>query len=158
MLGFHPQRGIALTFPQMAQRTLHLPDELAARMLMAASRAYPNECCGLIEGADAADGLRATALHEAKNIADDPRRRFLIDPQVQFDLMRRLRGAGTRIIGCFHSHPDGEAAPSATDRAEAYENEFLYLIAGGSPDVFTLKAYLFTDSVGFMPVTISWDE
>ena len=127
-------------------------------MLMAASRAYPNECCGLIEGADAADGLRATALHEAKNIADDPRRRFLIDPQVQFDLMRRLRGAGTRIIGCFHSHPDGEAAPSATDRAEAYENEFLYLIAGGSPDVFTLKAYLFTDSVGFMPVTISWDE
>lgn len=141
----------------MTTRTLHLPDELAARVLMAASRAYPNECCGLIEGADAAKGLRATAIHESPNIAEDPRRRFLIDPQVQFDLMRRLRGADTRIIGCFHSHPDGEPKPSATDRAEAYESDFVYLIAGGSPDVFTLKAYLFTDALGFTPLTISDD-
>lgn len=142
----------------MAQRILHLPDELAARVLLAASRAYPNECCGLIEGADAPDGWCALAIHEATNIADDPRRRFLIDPQVQFDLMRRLRSAKTRIIGCFHSHPDGEARPSAADRAEAYESEFVYLIAGGSPDVFTLKAYLFTDVAGFSPITISSDD
>jgi proteasome lid subunit RPN8/RPN11 len=141
----------------MAQRILHLPDELAAQVLMAASRAYPNECCGLIEGADEADGLRALAIHEANNIAEDPRRRFLIDPKMQFDLMRRVRGTETRIIGCFHSHPDGEAAPSATDRAEAYETEFVYLIAGGSPDVFTLKAYLFTDTNGFAPLAISDD-
>ena len=142
----------------MAHRILHLADELAARVLMAASRAYPNECCGLIEGADVTDGWRALAIHQARNIADDPRRRFLIDPQAQFDLMRRLRGAETRIIGCFHSHPDGEAKPSAADRAEAYEGGFLYLIVGGSPDVFTLKAYLFTDAAGFSPVTISCDE
>jgi proteasome lid subunit RPN8/RPN11 len=142
----------------MAQRILHLTAELAARVLMAASRAYPNECCGLIEGADVADGWRALAIHEAKNIADDPRRRFLIDPQAQFELMRRLRGAETRIIGCFHSHPDGEAKPSAADRAEAYESGFLYLIAGGSPDVFTLKAYRFTEATGFSAVTISSDD
>ena len=142
----------------MAQRILHLADELAARVLQAASRAYPNECCGLIEGDDTPDGWRALAIHEAKNIADDPRRRFLIDPQTQFDLMRSLRGEDTRIIGCFHSHPDGEAKPSAADRAEAYETDFLSLIAGGSPDVFTLKAYLFTDAAGFGPVTIAADE
>ena len=142
----------------MAQRILHLTDELAARVLMAASRAYPSECCGLIEGTDSDDGWRALAIHEAKNIADDPRHRFLIDPQAQFDLMRRLRGADTRIIGCFHSHPDGEAKPSATDRAEAYETDFLYLIAGGSPDVLTLKAYLFSDATGFSAVTISSDD
>jgi len=138
-------------------RTLHLPDELAARVLLAASGSYPNECCGLIEGAETADGWHALAIHEAKNIADEPARRFLIDPQAQFDLMRRLRNADTRIIGCFHSHPDGEPKPSATDRAEAYETDFLYLIAGGSPDVFTLKAYLFTDGTGFSPIVISWD-
>ena len=141
----------------MAQRILHLSDELAARVLMAASRAYPNECCGLIEGADAPDGFRALAIHDAKNIAEDPRRRFLIDPQTQFDLMRRLRGADTRIIGCFHSHPSGEAKPSAADRAEAYETDFLYLIAGGGPELFILKAYLFTDATEFSPVTISSD-
>jgi len=142
----------------MTARTLHLSDELAARVLHGASRAYPNECCGLIEGDDTPDGWRALAIHEAKNIADDPRRRFLIDPQAQFDLMRRLRGAATRIIGCFHSHPDGEARPSAADRAEAYDADFLYLIAGGSPAVFTLKAYLFTDAAGFSPVTITSDD
>ena len=142
----------------MTARTLHLPDDLAARVLLAASRAYPNECCGLIEGTDGADGWRVHAIHEARNIAADPSRRFLIDPQAQFDLMRRLRGAETRIIGCFHSHPDGEPAPSATDRAEAYESDFLYLIAAGSPDVFTLKAYLFTDPAGFSPLTIVFDD
>ena len=142
----------------MAQRILHLTDDLAARVLMAASRAYPNECCGLIEGTDSDDGWRALAIHDAKNIAEDPRRRFLIDPQAQFDLMRRLRGADTRIIGCFHSHPDGEAKPSASDRAEAYETNFLYVIAGGGPEVFTLKAYLFADTIGFSAVTVSSDE
>jgi proteasome lid subunit RPN8/RPN11 len=142
----------------MTARTLHLPDELAARVLQAASDAYPNECCGLIEGVDTKDGWRALAIHEAKNIAEEPQRRFLIDPQAQFDLIRRLRDANTRIIGCFHSHPDGEPAPSATDRAQAYETDFLYLIAGGSTGVFTLKAYLFSDPSGFTPLTISSED
>ena len=139
----------------MTRRRLHLPDELAARVLLAASRAFPNECCGLIEGTDAPDGWRALAIHEAKNIAEDPERRFLIDPQAQFDLIRRLRDTNTRIIGCFHSHPNGDPAPSAADRAEAYESDFLYLIAAGTADMFTLKAYLFTEPAGFSPVTIS---
>jgi proteasome lid subunit RPN8/RPN11 len=142
----------------MTARTLHLPDELAARVLQAASRAYPHECCGLIEGMDAADGWRALDIHEARNIAEDPARRFLIDPQAQFDLMRRLRDTGSRILGCFHSHPDGGAEPSPADRAEAYEADFIYLIAGGSPDVFTLKAYLFSGPAGFSPLAIFSDD
>ncbi len=142
----------------MTGRTLHLPDDLAARVRLAASRAYPNECCGLIEGLATPDGWRALQIHEAANIAENPKARFLIDPQVQFDLMRALRDSDTSIIGCFHSHPGGEPAPSATDRAEAYESDFLYLIAGGTPDLFTLKAYFFTDPAGFAPLTISADE
>lgn len=142
----------------MTARILHLPDALAARVLLAASRAYPNECCGLIEGRGTPEGWRALEIHEATNIAEDPARRFLIDPQAQFDLMRALRDSQSRIIGCFHSHPDGRAEPSATDRAEAYESDFLYLIAAGAPDVFTLKAYLFTDPTGFSPLTISSDD
>jgi proteasome lid subunit RPN8/RPN11 len=139
----------------MSARVLHLADALAAQILVASARAYPNECCGLIEGIDIAEGWRALAVHEAANIAEDPRRRFLIDPQAQFDLMRRLRDSPSRIIGCFHSHPDGRAEPSAIDRAEAYESDFFYLIAAGSPGEFTLKAYLFRDEDGFSPVPIS---
>jgi proteasome lid subunit RPN8/RPN11 len=130
----------------VSARTLHLCDALAASVLAAAARAYPAECCGLIEGIETQAGWQAFAVHEAKNVAGDPTRQFLIDPQSQFDLMRRLRGTERRLIGCFHSHPGGKPEPSATDRAQAYEADFLYLIAGGDPTAgFTLKAYVFDE-------------
>jgi proteasome lid subunit RPN8/RPN11 len=128
---------------------------MAAQILLAAGRAYPKEACGLIEGRDAQQDWVVTAIHEAPNLSENPTRHFLIDPQVQFDLMRRLRGKDTRIIGCFHSHPNGVAEPSATDRAEAYESDFLYLIAGGVPDAgFTLRAYVFDDVNGFSAIDL----
>ena len=73
-----------------------------------------------------------SAVHETENIHEEPHRNFLIDPQAQFDLMRRLRGGATSIIGCFHSHPDRTAIPSAIDLFSAYENNFIWLIAGTS--------------------------
>jgi proteasome lid subunit RPN8/RPN11 len=139
----------------MSVRVLHLADELAAAVLQAAARAYPNEACGLIEGIDTKGGWRALFIHEAANVADDPARRFLIDPQVQFALMRKLRGSEKRIIGCFHSHPNGRAEPSATDRANAYESDFVYVIAAGAHGVFELKAWLFSDGAGFSELTIA---
>jgi len=139
----------------MSGPTLHLSDELAAQMLGAAARAFPLECCGLIEGIRAECGWRATALHEAANLAEDPARHFLIDPQRQFDLMRRLRASEARIIGCFHSHPDGAALPSATDRAQALEEDFLWLIVGGSGESgFTLQAYVFSEESGFVRIAL----
>ena len=78
---------------------------------------------------------------------------------MQFDLLRRLRGTQTRIIGCFHSHPDGAPEPSATDRASAFESDFLWLIAGGSPDGgFTLKAYVFAEDGDFSAVDLRDDD
>lgn len=137
---------------RMAKR-LHLPDSFAAAIRAAAVRAYPEECCGLIEGEDTADGWRATAIHATANLAEDRARRFLIDPQAQFDLMRHLRGTERRVIGCFHSHPDGRAEPSATDAAEAFEPGFLYLIAAGAPEPgFALVAFCYSEAEGFAPI------
>jgi proteasome lid subunit RPN8/RPN11 len=111
-------------------------------ILGAASRAYPNECCGLLEGIEEGGGWRVAAIHETPNVSETPRRSFLVDPEAQFDLMRALRGGAHRLIGCFHSHPDGSAAPSQSDRAQAYEADFIYLIAGGEPRAgFRLKAF-----------------
>jgi proteasome lid subunit RPN8/RPN11 len=134
---------------------LILSDELAAQVLLAAAHAYPNEACGLLEGHDTDDGWAVSAVHEAANIAEDRARHFLIDPQMQFDLMRALRGMDRRIIGCFHSHPNGVAEPSATDRAEAYETDFLYLIAAGGPDSgFTLRSFVFSAKGGFAAIDL----
>ena len=148
----------------MSERAIHLPDELAAQLLGAAARASPLECCGLIEGIRTQGGWRVTALQEAANVAEDPARHFLIDPQKQFDLMRALRAlraprapraSETRIIGCFHSHPAGPPEPSATDCAQALEDDFLWLIAGGSEESgFTLQAYVFSEESGFVRVAL----
>lgn len=102
------------------------------------------------------EGWQALAVHETANLAESPARRFLVDPQAQFDLMRKLRGGERRILGCFHSHPDGSAEPSATDRADAYEANFLYLIAAGAPEIgFELKAYVFdADSLAFRMIAL----
>src|SRR5947207_2772420 len=63
-------------------------------------------------------------------------------------------GSG-RIIGCFHSHPAGPPEPSATDRAQALEDDFLWLIVGGSEDSgFTLQAYVFSEESGFVRIAL----
>lgn len=139
----------------MTERFLYLSDDLAAQLLDAASRAFPSECCGLVEGMDTQDGWRVTALHEAVNVAENPTWHFLIDPQMQFDLIRALRGSEQRIIGCFHSHPGAAPEPSATDRANAYEPDFLWLIAGESPDGgLSLAAYHFVEDSRFVPIAL----
>ena len=114
---------------------LRISKKLIGDILAAAARAYPNECCGLIEGVRDGNGWRALALHEAKNLAEDPSAHFLDDPQTHFGLLRALRGTAREIIGCYHSHPDGAPVPSDTDRASASEDGFLWLIAGRGDEI-----------------------
>ena len=124
-------------------RTLHIATELLERIRNAARRAYPNECCGLLEGVSTAEGWRTLGVHETKNMADDPVRHFLIDPKIHFRLLRSLRGTKRAIVGCFHSHPGGRAEPSERDREGAGEDGFVWLIVGGEPETFAINAYLF---------------
>jgi len=108
---------------------LDLPANLRAELESEARKAFPRECCGLIEGVRDGDTARALALHPTRNLAEEPDR-FEIDPAAQFALMRRARAAGHAIIGCYHSHPNGVAEPSARDRESAGEEGFVWVIAG----------------------------
>ena len=133
---------------------LMLPRTLRTQLASEARAAFPNECCGLIEGVASSDGWRATALHGSKNLAADPARGFLIDAQVHFDLLRALRGTDRAIIGCYHSHPNGRGEPSARDRDEAVDDGFVWLIVAGN----ALSAYVFdTSTRDFAPLTLRPD-
>jgi proteasome lid subunit RPN8/RPN11 len=77
------------------------------------------------EGADIARAMACA------NVAADPHRRFEIDPAALFAVMRAERGGGTRWIGCYHSHPSGEARPSAADAAAAAPDGKLWVILAG---------------------------
>ena len=108
---------------------LILSGDLREQIRDEARAALPRECCGLIEGIREPGTIRAVALHPAANLArgDD---RFEIDPVEQFRLMHALRGTGREIVGCYHSHPSGPAAPSPRDADEAQERDFVWLVAG----------------------------
>jgi proteasome lid subunit RPN8/RPN11 len=120
---------------------LLLPDPLRAHLMKEARNTFPRECCGLVEGTG--------------NLAVEPDR-FEIDPAAQFALLRRFRGAERGIIGCYHSHPNGRAAPSARDCVAAVEEDFLWLIAAFDEkacETATVTAFVSTGHA-FSPVRI----
>ena len=108
----------------------HVIDAVVAH----ARQAAPAECCGVLLGR----GVDIVGVVRARNIADAPASRFLIDPKDHFDARREARRAGVDVVGFYHSHPRTAAAPSPADAAEATYPDHLYVIvslAGAVPDV-----------------------
>jgi desampylase len=87
----------------------------------------PKEACGLLFG----DGDAIKGWQAAENVADIPETRFEIDPAALFAALRAERAGGAKIIGYWHSHPSGDANPSALDAAMAEPDGKLWLIVAG---------------------------
>lgn len=107
-------------------RNLWLTEAQARQIARHALDAAPDEACGIIGGI----GERALDIVPVPNVADDPRRHYLLDPQAMTRAWSRLRDAGLDIIGFYHSHPKGDALPSRTDIALAAYPDTAWLIVG----------------------------
>lgn len=121
-------------------RRVELPPALGDAIRGAAKASFPRECCGLLEGVREGEIFRVQALHPARNLSPD-NSRFQIDPADHLKAQKAARANGSAIIGCYHSHPDGAAQPSAADAAGAGEDNFLWLIAGAD----ALNAFVYWD-------------
>jgi proteasome lid subunit RPN8/RPN11 len=106
---------------------LRLPRNLREQIHAEARAALPRECCGLIEGVRHGESIVATVIHPTRNISDETDR-FEIDPAEQFAILRSARANGTEIVGCYHSHPNGQTTPSACDFINVGEDGFVWLI------------------------------
>ena len=96
----------------------------------AAEQAFPAECCGLLVGTGMRN-ITVTRLIPASNLLSSASTdRFELDPRIRFETERALRGSSERIIGHWHSHPNGSATPSATDLEQAWEPDLIWLILG----------------------------
>ncbi len=105
--------------------TIRIARQTAAMMRAHADRAAPLECCGLLLG----QGDIIEAARAADNVAAQPERHFEIDPAALIGAERAARqGHGPAVIGYYHSHPNGRAAPSATDLAMAPPDGRIWLI------------------------------
>ena len=78
--------------------------------------AYPHEGCGALVGVvDSGTARIERAAGLPNRLAPSTDDRFEIDPWSYAALEKELRGSQWRVIGFFHSHPDGVALPSAVD-------------------------------------------
>ena len=123
----------------------------------AAEAAYPEEACGLLVGRDRPGGhWRVGQIAPSRNRAADRRHAFEVDPGLRIGLERALRGTDQRVIGHYHSHPDGPARPSATDLAKVHEPDLVWLIvavvAGQASQTLAFVPRL--DGTGFREVAI----
>lgn len=115
-----------------------------------AEKAAPKECCGLLLG----QGRWITEARAAENVAEDPLRRFEIDPVALLAAHKQARAGGPELVGYYHSHPDGHPRPSATDCEHAGGDARVWaIIAGGEVTFwrdgegeFELLSYRVSDS------------
>jgi proteasome lid subunit RPN8/RPN11 len=127
------------------------------RLVDLAESAYPDEACALLVGRRLlGDHYRVSRVEPARNVAPDPRRRFEVDRGLRIGLERELRGKPQQVIGAWHSHPDGPAAPSAVDAARIYEPELVWLITAVSGgQALQSAAFLPARGGGFRPLPLA---
>ena len=99
-------------------------DQLAQLVAQAREHA-PFETCGLIGG----KGGRALKIYPIKNVAADRVKKYLMEPQAQFNALSEIDKNEWDVTAIYHSHPATQAYPSQTDVNDAYDpnfNEELY--------------------------------
>ena len=122
--------------------------------------AFPREACALLVGDQ---DLRIAEIVPAANVATDPEREFELDPAVHIATLRRLRESGgtNRIIGHWHSHPNGRDEPSAKDAAMIGDPGLVWLITavhdGRALPVRAFQAVAAGDGFAFTSLTIEQD-
>ena len=105
---------------------LVIPGPIRLAILAHAKYSLPNECCGLIAMEDGAIRF----AYPLTNANPSPVS-FTVDPAEHFGAMRHAESQGWEILGVFHSHPEGDATPSPTDVAMAWDPDWIHVIVGG---------------------------
>ncbi len=109
---------------------------LLDRLLADAAAAPGREICGLLFGDEAA----IARAEPAANVAPQPADSFEIDPAALFAAIRAERAGGARVIGHYHSHPNGRPEPSARDAAAAEPGRLWLILGGGAARLWLAEA------------------
>lgn len=129
--------------------TVELSSDVVNALLAEAARAAPGECCGILLG----EGMRIVAVLPAANVHPEPLTHFEIDPRVLIGCHRSERAGGKRVIGYYHSHPNGRARPSATDLASASRDGRVWAIVAAGDVSFWRDG-----EAGFTPLSYLVNE
>lgn len=112
---------------------------------------YPEEACALLVGKQGEDGsYQINEVVIARNIAENRHHFFEIDPSTRIKTEKRVRGGLEKVIGVFHSHPNGLDEPSKADAEMVIERDLVWLIAAVGEDLnVTIRAFMPKNETGF---------
>ena len=137
--------------------SVSLPAATIQRLIDHARGAFPNEACGVIVGdRPAAQGGRAIRWEPTANQATSPFR-FEIPPEDLVRLTIATDEADEVFWAIVHSHTHTAARPSATDVAQAFYPDALYVLvslssdelADGATPMPTVRAWRIVDGEAF---------
>jgi proteasome lid subunit RPN8/RPN11 len=116
--------------------------DLLDQIVAHAREEIPNECCGMVAGADG----RATRVYRARNAEASPLR-YTIHPQDQFRITMEIEERGEEIAAIYHSHTKSPAEPSQTDiNLAANWPDPLYLICSlAEPEAPDVRGFAIRD-------------
>lgn len=114
-----------------------VPMEVAEAIYRHAMFMYPEESCGLI----AADERGQLVFAACMTNTDHSAHRFTIDPAEHFGMVRLSESQGWVVAGVFHSHPNSDPYPSATDVGGGADPDWLHLLVGPMNGRSELKGY-----------------
>ena len=127
-----------------SQPMLTISQKSAHEIISHARDAAPEECCGLIGGAN--DG-QACTVYRLRNAAADPLTTYEAAPEDLFAAQRSMRERGEQLLAIYHSHPRADTpTPSATDVRLAYYPSAVYFIVGLGGEQPDLRAFRISES------------
>ena len=122
-------------------------------------RDYPYECCGLLLGSFASEGVKIVReIYPISNAREESakRNRFLIRPEEFIRGERQAEESGLQVIGFYHSHPDHPAVPSQYDLEHAWPVYSYIVVAVDSGAAREIRSWeMQTDRSRFIEEEIS---
>lgn len=119
---------------------LALPPAMLDQLIAHARREAPDECCGILAGADG----RGVKLIEATNAEHSPYR-YNIDSRELLRIFNDLDANGWELLAIYHSHTHTPAYPSPTDLSLAGYPDAFYVLISLEQEPPDVRAYRITD-------------
>ncbi len=133
-----------------SSKKLFISRKQIEKMQRHVANCYPEEGCGILGGFND----RVEWVIPVTNMLHSSTR-FRMDPREQIDAFFKIDEAGGRIVGIYHSHPNGPEIPSDSDvRASAFP-EVVHIIWHPLDADWTYHAYWIDAAMEFVPVEIS---
>ena len=114
-----------------------------------ARQSVPHECCGILLAEEGDVSTLSLALQAENGEGASPEHRYVLGHKAHLKAVEMEASAAARIIGYYHSHPQGSTKPSHRDTEQAVP-DVTYLIIGVRDGVITHAAWRL-EGDGFVP-------